>query len=191
MRASRLLLAGVLGAAGTAGGLLLGLVTGAVALDIGVGRRTRPLGPITVTIWAPRSRVFTAAAAPYAERQSRAMRDKVQILERSGEMIVAAHRTPLGAGLTAVTVESVVLAPPEQIRFRLLRGPVPYVEETFTLTEADGMTTLTYAGTLATDLWAVGRWWGDVVAGAWDSAVRASLDQIKAECERTAGQYRA
>lgn len=187
MRASRVLLAGAVGAAASAGGLLLGLVTGAVALDLGVGRRTRPLGPMTVTISAPRTRVFAAAAAPYAERQSRAMREKVQILERSGDVIVAAHRTALGAGLTAVTVESVVLAPPEQIRFRLLRGPVPYVEETFTLTEADGITTLTYAGTLGTDLWAVGQWWGDLVAGAWDSAVQTSLDQIKAECERSAG----
>jgi hypothetical protein len=45
----------VLAAAG--GGVVagyLGLVTGAVTLDVGVGRRARPLGPQTVSIAAPR-----------------------------------------------------------------------------------------------------------------------------------------
>ena len=60
-------------------GLCLGAVTGALTVDLGVGRRTRQLGPITLAIDAPRERVFAAAAAPYAERQTRAMREKCRI----------------------------------------------------------------------------------------------------------------
>ena len=174
-----------LAGAGGAAGLYLGAVTGALTVDLGVGRRTRPLGPITLTIDAPRERVFDAAASPYADRQARAMREKVQILERTGGMVLAAHRTPIGGRLTAVTVETVVLNPPEQIRFRLLRGPVPHVEETFAFEEATGTTRLTYTGLLGTDLWGLGQWWGDLVARTWENTVRASLDQIKAEAERT------
>lgn len=180
-RALRLGLAG----AGAAAGLYLGAVSGALTVDLGVGRRTRPLGPIALTIDAPRERVFAAAAAPYAERQTRAMREKVQTLERAGAMLLAAHRTPLGGRLTAVTVETVVLNPPEEIRFRLLRGPVPQVEETFAFEEANGTTTLTYTGVLGTDLWGLGQWWGNLVARTWEDTVRASLDQIKAVAERT------
>ena len=178
-----------LGLAGTGGavGLYLGAVTGALTVDLGVGRRTRPLGPITLTIDAPRERVFAAAAAPYAERQTRAMREKVQILQRAGDMLLAAHRTPIGGRLTAVTVETVVLNPPEQIRFRLLRGPVPQVEESFDFDEANDTTTLTYTGVLGTDLWGLGQWWGNRVARTWEDTVRASLDQIKAEAEGTPG----
>lgn len=184
MRVARAVGLGLAGAGGAAG-LYLGAVTGAVTLDLGIGRRTRPLGPITITIQAPGMRVFAAAAAPYAERQTRAMREKVQILERAGDMVLAAHRTPIGGRLTAVTVETVVLNPPAEIRFRLLRGPVPQVEETFTFEEVDGTTTLIYTGVLGTDLWGPGQWWGNLVARTWENTVRTSLDQIKAEAERT------
>ena len=91
---------------------------------LGAGRRTRPLGPSDLDIAAPRETVYAAAAAPYADRQPRAMQDKVEILERAGQMVLAAHRTPVGSGLTAVTVETVTLDPPNQMAFRLLRGPV-------------------------------------------------------------------
>jgi len=185
MRVARALGLG-LAATGGAAGLYLGAVTGALTVDLGVGRRTRPLGPITLTIQAPRPRVFAAAGSPYAERQTRAMREKVQILERAGDMVLAAHRTPIGGRLTAVTVETVVLDPPEQIRFRLLRGPVPQVEETFAFVETDSTTTLTYTGVLGTDLWGPGQWWGNLVARTWENTVRTSLDQIKAEAERPA-----
>jgi hypothetical protein len=185
VRPGRALALGVLGAGG-ATGLYAGLVTGALTVDLGVGRRTRPLGPIQVSIAAQRQRVFDAAAAPYAERPTRALREKVRILDRAGPMVLAAHRTPVGGRLTAVTVETVVLDPPDRIRFRLLRGPVPYVEETFTFTEAHGSTTLTYTGELGTDLWALGRRWGDLVARTWEATVRDSLDQIKTEAERRA-----
>ena len=58
--------------AGTAAtGAYAGLVTGRLTLDLGIGRRTRPLGPLHLDIAAPRETVYAAAAAPYADRQSR------------------------------------------------------------------------------------------------------------------------
>ena len=94
-------------AAGTA--LYRSLLTGRVTLDLGVGRRTRALGPLSVDIAAPPETVFAAAAAPYAERRPRALMEKVHILERTDQMVLAAHNTPVGKHLTAVTVETVIL----------------------------------------------------------------------------------
>jgi hypothetical protein len=164
-------------------GAYVGLVTGRLTIDLGIGRRTRPLGPLHVDIAAPRETVF-AAAAPYADRQPRAMREKVEILERAGQMVLAAHRTPVGSGLTAVTVETVTLDPPNRMGFRLLRGPVPHVIETFTLDETADGTRLTYSGELGTDLWRLGQAWGDLVARSWVHAVRDSMATIKTESER-------
>jgi hypothetical protein len=77
--------AGLAGAAVT--GAYIGVVTGRFTLDLGLGRRTRPLGPLHIDIAASRETVFAAAAAPYADRQPRAMRAKVEILERAGQMV--------------------------------------------------------------------------------------------------------
>ena len=41
------------------------------------------------------------------------MREKVEIPEWAGQMVLAAHRTVVGSGLTAVTVETVTLGPAE------------------------------------------------------------------------------
>ncbi len=54
----------------------LGLVTGAAPLDLGVGRRNRPLGPQQLSISAPRETVFDIIATPYGERAPRALREK-------------------------------------------------------------------------------------------------------------------
>ena len=105
-----------LAGAAAAGGYI-GVVTGRLTVDLGIGRRIRPLGPLHVDIAAPRETVFAAAAAPYADRQPRAMREKVEILERAGQMVLAAHRTPVGSGLTAVTVETVTLDSPNRMGF--------------------------------------------------------------------------
>jgi hypothetical protein len=63
---------------------------------------------------------------------------------------------------------------------------VPYVAEEFLLQEQAGATTLHYRGELAADLWALGRWWGDVVGRRWDATVAASLASIRGEAERRA-----
>ena len=57
--------------------------------------------------------------------------------------MLAAHYTR-AYGLTATTVETVRFEPPERVHFRLVRGPVPHVLETFELREVDGETELEY-----------------------------------------------
>ena len=170
----------------SAAGAYVGLVTGRLSLDLGVGRRTRPLGPLTVDIRAPRDLVYAVATAPYAERRPRALRERVDIIERGDGMVLAAHRTPVGGGLIAVTVETVTFEPPLRIRFRLVRGPVPHVAETFDFEEASTGTRLTYTGELGTDLGSLGGRWGDLVERSWVAAVRTSLEGIRAEAERRA-----
>jgi len=170
-----------------AAGGYVGLVTGRLSLDLGFGRRTRSLGPLSVEIAAPRTVVYDVAAAPYAVRRPRAMREKVDVLERGDGMVLAAHRTPVGGGLIAVTVETVTFEPPARMGFRLVRGPVPFVAETFDLEETSTGTRLTYTGEMGTDLGALGERWGDLVERSWVSAVRQSFSTIKAEAERRAG----
>ena len=63
---------------------------------------------------------------------------------------------------------------------------MPYVVESFDLRETEDGTDLEYRGELGSDLWGLGRWWGDVVARKWEAAVRTSLDSVKAEAERLA-----
>ncbi len=183
MSAPRAVALGALAASAVAGGYL-GLVTGAVPLDLGVGRRTRPLGPLTVDIAAPREVVFAVIEAPYAVRQPKAMRAKVTVLERGADLVLAAHYTPIRGRLKATTVETVRFTPPERVDFRLVRGPVPHVVETFTLAEVGDATRLTYDGELGTDLWGIGGRWGDVVARRWVRAVAESFRAVTAEAER-------
>jgi len=61
----------------------------------------------------------------------------VEVRERGADLVLAAHDTPIGARLRATTVETVRFTPPERVDFRLVRGPVPQVEETFLLTEVE------------------------------------------------------
>ncbi|MEV0600395.1 SRPBCC family protein [Streptomyces sp. NPDC050315] len=176
------------GAAAVGVGGWAGLVSGALPADLGVGRRTRRLGPRTVDIAAPRGVVFDLIAQPYLGRTTRAMREKVKVLERGSDMVLAAHYTPLGDRWTAVTVETVRFTRPERVDFRLVRGPVPYVVESFTLTAQDAGTRLVYEGVLGTDLWRAGQWWGQKVAGRWEETVAASLASVQQEAERRAAR---
>jgi hypothetical protein len=162
------------------------LVTGRLCLDLGVGRRIRPLGPLTVEVAAPCEMVYVVAAAAYAARRPRAMEEKVTILERGEGMVLAAHRTPIGGGLVAVTVETVSFETPVRIRFRLVRGPVPHVTETFDFDETDHCTRLTYTGEMGTDLGALGERWGDLVERSWVNTVKESFITIQVEAERRA-----
>jgi hypothetical protein len=163
----------------------LGLVTGAVSVDLRLGRRIRTLGPEAVVIAAPRDVVFAVIAAPYLGRASKAVSEKISVLERGADMVLAAHRTPIRKGrLVATTVETVQFSGPDWVDFRLVRGPVPHVVERFTLVEDDHGTRLQYRGELGTDLWVLGSWWGRVVGRVWVRTVAASLETIKTEAER-------
>lgn len=174
---------------GAAAGYAL-LVRGALTLDLGIGRRLRPLGPIRFDIAAPRETVFDIVAAPYLGKTPRAMQPKLRVLERGSDMALAAHHTPV-ARLTAVTVETVRFERPERISFRLLRGPVPHVVERFELQATDEGTRLEYSGELGTDLWQFGEWWGNRVAGPWEQKVRESLKTLQSEAERRAAVARS
>jgi hypothetical protein len=159
-------------------------VRGALTLDLGVGRRVRPLRPMTFRIAAPRDVVFDVVAAPYLGRTPRALRSKLEVLERGEDLVLAAHHTP-AYGLVATTVETVRFEPPGHVHFRLVRGPVPHVLETFELRETDGGgTELAYAGELGTDLWWLGAAWGAAVARRWEATVAAALEGIREEAER-------
>jgi len=121
---------------GAAVGYVL-VVRGALTLDLGLGRRLRPLGPLRMSIAAPRETVFDVIAAPYLGRTPRALGAELDVVEHGSDMVLARHFTPLSAGLTATTVETVRFERPERVAFRLVRGPVPHVLETFELREMD------------------------------------------------------
>jgi hypothetical protein len=163
------------------------LARGSLTVDLGIGRRVRPLGPLTWQIAAPRELVYEVISSPYLRRTPRALERKLRVLERGEDMVLAEHFTTVGP-LVTTTVETVRFEPHERIHFRLLRGPVPYVVEKFHLHESDDGTALEYSGELGTDLWALGRVWGAAVARTWEATVRTSLDGIAAEAERRAAR---
>ena len=183
MSRSRYIAAGALGGIGLGAYVLV--VRGALTLDLGVGRSVRRLGPLTWSIAAPRELVFDVIAAPYLGRTPRALGRKLRVLERSESMVLAEHFTQVGP-LVTTTVETVRFERPERVHFRLVRGPVPYVVETFELRETDEGTRLEYAGELGTDLWSVGRLWGATTARIWEATVQTSLEAVAAEAERRA-----
>jgi hypothetical protein len=163
------------------------LVRGALTVDLGLGRRVRPLGPLRVGMAAPPETVFDVIAAPYLGRTPRALRAKLEVLERGTDMVLAAHHTRVGRR-TTTTVETVRFQRPERVEFRLVRGPVPHVLESYELRAVAAGTELVYAGEIGADLWALGSWWVRRVARPWERAVAASLEQIRVEAERRAAR---
>jgi hypothetical protein len=157
-----------------------------LTLDIGVGRRLRPLGPIALDIAAPPDVVFDVIAAPYLGPTPHALRGKLDVIERGADLVLAAHFTPVAPGLTVTTVETVRFERPQRVSFRLVKGPVPHVLERYELRPSELGTALEYRGELGTDLWALGAAWGALVAPSWERTVATSLDGIRAEAERRA-----
>ena len=68
------------------GGVGVLCTRGALTLDLGVGRRTRRLGPIELRIAAPREVVFDVIEGPY-RRTPRAMAGKLRVWERAADMM--------------------------------------------------------------------------------------------------------
>lgn len=166
------------------------LARGQVTIDTGIGRRIRPLGPIEFEIPAPREVVFDVIAVPYLDRTPRALQEELAVWERGSDMVLAAHFTEVKCG-TTTTVETVRFERPERIDFRVVRGPVPHVVESFLLEEEGDGTRLTWVGELGTDFWAVGEWWGSRVVRQWERAVRGSIAAVTAEAARRASRATA
>lgn len=166
--------------------LVLLQLRGVATLDLRLGRSIHALGPIVVRIEAPRELVFEQLSAPYLGRTPSGLREKLEVLERGSDMVLAAHRTKL-RWFTSTTVETVRFTPPERIDFRHVRGPAPYVVESFLLREVDGGTQLEYTGDLGLDLWWLGRLWGRrSVVPVWNRVVKGSLSEVKAAAESRA-----
>ena len=161
-------------------------VRGDLTLDIGRGRTCQPLRPFGVDISAPRQVVFDVIADPYLGRTPHAMADKLKVLERGSDMVLAAHFTPVGSKSVTTTVETVRFKPPDLVAFRVVRGPLPEVTETFRLADTPTGSRLDYSGELGADFWSAGRWAGRYVAAKWEDTVRTSLAAIKSEAERRA-----
>ena len=178
--------------AALAGSLLAGggalVARAGLTLDIGIGRRIRPLGPIALGIAAPPEVVFDVIAAPYLGRTPRAMRDKLEVIERGGDLVLAAHLTRVAPGLTVTTVETVRFERPHRISFRLVKGPVPHVLECFELRASETGTAFEYRGELGTDLWGLGGIWAGIVAPSWERTVERSLESVRTEAERRAAR---
>ncbi len=176
---------------GLAAGAALLCIRGGLTLDLGIGRRVRPLGPIARDIAASPETVFDVIAGPYLGKTPRAMADKLRVLERGSDMVLAEHFTDLGHGLIATTLETVRFERPNRVSFHLVRGPVPHVVETYELTPDGEGTSFVYSGELGVDLWALGSWYGDLVAKSWNATVAAAIEEIAPEAERLAGRTRA
>ena len=161
------------------------LAGGALTIDLDVGRRRQPLGPLLQTIRAPQEVVFEVIAGPYLGKTPRALADKLQVWERGSDLVLAAHFTHVKCGITT-TLETVRFQRPDRIDFRLVRGPVPHLVESLLLSPTDDGTELRWQGELGTDLWTIGDLWGRTVARSWTHAVRKSLPELAAEAERRA-----
>lgn len=155
----------------------------------GWGRSFHRLGPLSVSIAAPRDLVFEVIRAPYLGRQPRSSREEIEVLERGSDMVLATHRTRV-RGVTVVTVETVRFTPPERVDFRLVRGPVAHVVERFELRDGGKASTeLSYEGELGSDLWWIGRWWGRRVARTWTAVVATSFEKIRVAAEDRAAAH--
>ncbi|MDA8117073.1 MAG: SRPBCC family protein [Actinomycetota bacterium] len=173
--------------AALAGGYYL-VVRGSLVADVRVGRRKVDLEEFETTIAAPRETVFEVIASPYLLRTPHAMADKLKVLERGSDMVLAEHYTPATFGIVTTTLETVRFERPERLHFRLLRGPVPHGEEIFELFDEGGRTRFHYSGWLEADLGPAGAAWARAVARHWNRKVRDSVAAVKEEAERRASR---
>ena len=141
LRAMRAALAAFAGLAVAGRAVYRLIARGQLTLDTGIGRRVRPLGPVDFTIRAPREIVFDVISTPYLDGTPRALRDELDVWERGSDMVLAAHFTEVKCG-TTTTVETVRFERPERVDFRVVRGPIPHVIESFLLSEQPSGTRL-------------------------------------------------
>jgi hypothetical protein len=161
------------------------LVRGAITVVRPKHRSTKALGPIRVRVSAPRDVVFDTIAAPYLGRAPASLKDKLEVLDRWDDTVLAAHHTPTPRGIST-TVETVRFIRPERVEFRLLQGPVSHTTEHFHLREVEGGTEIEYAGELGVDLPLIASWYAKKVVPIWNRTVERSLEGVKASAEERA-----
>jgi hypothetical protein len=164
--------------------LFLALAMGRLQLDLGFGRSFHKLGPMTITIRAPRELVFEIIAAPYLGRSSAGT--AIEVLARSKDLVVARHKTRVHF-YTAQTTELVDFTPPTRVGFRHLSGPVPHALEEFVLEEIDDAAELRYRGEIGIDFFILGRmaarYW---VRPQWERVVSAHIEELRERAEARA-----
>jgi hypothetical protein len=175
--------------AAVAGSLLVGgaaLVTRAgLTLDIGIGRRIRPLGPIVLDIAAPPEVVFDVIAAPYLGRTPRALRNKLEVIERGADLVLAAHFTPVAPGLTVPRSRPCGSSDPTASRSRSSRGRCRTCSNA---TNCDRATSVPRSSTAASSAPTCGHSAapGAMWSPSWEQTVEQSLESVRTEAERRA-----
>ena len=175
---------------------LLGLMaTGRLTLDLGWGRTLHQLGPIELEIDAPRKLVYQQLSSPYLGTTPRGLRDSLQVLERSDDMVLARHVSQVAlfgrVTYSAATVETVQFEEPHLISFHHLRGPVPHAREEFSLEDRGQSTVLSYRGELGIDFWMLGNLAGKHwVVPEWLDKVESHMSEVKAGAEERAASRR-
>jgi Polyketide cyclase / dehydrase and lipid transport len=182
---------GVLGALliGAIAGMFLLLAMGRLHLDLGWGRSTHQLGPIEITIAAPRDLVFEMISEPYLGRTPGS--SGIEVLAKGEDLAVAVHHTKVHF-YEARTVEVIKFEAPARVGFRHLTGPVPHAVEEFALEESAGITQLRYGGEVGIDFFLLGRLAGrHWVRPQWERAVREHLEDLKERAEQRAERRRS
>jgi hypothetical protein len=159
---------------------------GKLTLDTGWGRTIHPLGPIVLEVHAPRELVFEQISAAYLGSTPKSLRGHLEVVDRGADLVLARHWSTTRF-TNAQTLETVGFEPPERVRFRHVRGPVPHAVEEFVLRETEAGTTFEYRGEIGLDFW----WFGSVAARrwvrpVWEATVRASMESTKDGAEERA-----
>ncbi len=146
-----------------------------------------PLPSLSLPIRARLELVFQLIAAVGQGPDARHAR----VQERPAPDRLIVEFTTRVLGRTVRTLEEVRLHPPDRITYRLLRGPLPEVEEEFRLEASDPGVILRYAGTYRPhDPWPRALFDRLVVPRIYRAAVCRSMEQIKRAAEERQSKSR-
>ena len=137
----------------------------------------RPLKPLALDIGAHPGLVHQVASAVGQEGDHSS-----RLLERPAPDRMIVEYTTVVLGRPVVTLEEVTVAP-GSIHYRLLKGPLPAVEEDFEIDERPGGCTLRYRGWFEPNTGLRGVVDRFMVPRLYERALRASMAQVKAIAE--------
>ncbi len=140
------------------------------------------IGPITVSIEAPRYLVFQVLHSLGDARESD---EAARVVHEDESRRVVEFRRKVN-GKTVRLVEEIVYDPPERVTFQHVEGPYPEMHEEMTLEDESGKrTTLTYQGAFATDAPFLGRLFNRLfVRPTYTRQVLGNLQRLKEAAER-------